>query len=885
MALASLVVMAVVTATATATAATAAPVEPAADRAAAAADALVASDHAALRKSPDDMLVRTGVHPGTHGMRYFSYDRTYRGLPVIGGDLVVATDAAGAVRDVAVAQDRVISVDRAPRISAAAALATARSQLSTVRTSTAPRLAVLAWDTPRLVWEVKLTGTAPDSTETVPSIYIDASTGAVAGSVDLVRDGAGNGFYNGTVTIDTSGSGSSFAMSDPTRPNIRCGGQNGTTFTGSDDNWGNGSGTNLETACVDALYAAQQQWDMLDSWLGRDGINGNGSGFPARVGWDVVNASWNGSFANFGHSQDGQRQATPMDIVAHEFGHAIFQTTPGGVGSGRENGGLNEGTGDIFGTLTETFANNPNDPPDFLVGEEANLVGTGAIRDMADPSVKGHPNCWSTEIPNTEVHAAAGPLNHWFYLVSQGSNPPGGPSSPICPGGPSSVTGIGILKAGQIYYNALLMKTSTWRYSSVRLASLNATVNLFGASSAECATVKAAWNAVSVPVQSGEPSCGGTPPPPPPPPPPGTVFFDDFESNQGWVTDPNNNDTATTGVWERGDPQATSSGGVQLQLGNAVSGSNTLVTGAPAGSGAGSFDIDNGDTTVRSPSISLPSGSGLELTFSYFFAHLNNATSADYLRLFVLSSSGTTQVFQQLGAGVNRAGAWTGASVDLSSFAGQNIMLRFEAADGGGGSLIEAGIDDVRIAPSGGGGPGVVFSDNFESAQGWVTDPNNNDTATSGEWERANPQPTSNGGVALQLGDTVSGSNDLVTGATAGSSAGVEDIDNGDTTIRSPSISLPSGSGLELTFSYYFAHLNNATSADYLRLFVVTGSGTTQVFQQLGAGVNRAGVWTGATVNLSAFAGQTIQIQIEAADAGGGSLIEAGIDDVVVTAG
>jgi aminopeptidase S len=37
-------------------------------------------------------------------------------------------------------------------------------------------------------------------------------------------------------------------------------------------------------------------------------------------------------------------------------------------------------------------------------------------------------------------------------------------------------------------------------------------------------------------------------------------------------------------------------------------------------------------------------------------------------------------------------------------------------------------------------------------------------------------------------------------------------------------------------------------------------------------------------VSLSAFAGQTIQIQIEAADAGGASLIEAGIDDVIITA-
>jgi Zn-dependent metalloprotease len=692
MALALILVAAVGTTTVTATAAAAQPTDPSFDTAAAAADALVASDRAALHKSADDVLTRTASHLGTHGLRYFAYERSYRGLPVVGGDLVVVTDAAGRVLNTAVAQQQVISVGTTARVSAGAAAATARGQLATVGTATSPRLAVLAWDTPRLVWEVALTGTTPDGAPTAPSVYIDALTGEVAGSVDLVRDGTGNGFYTGNVSIDTAGSGSSFSMQDPTRPGIRCGGQNGATFTGPDDSWGNGSGTNLETACVDALYAVQQEWEMLGSWLGRNGINGNGGGFPARVGWNAVNASWNGSFTNYGHSQDNQRQVTPIDVVAHEYGHAIFQTTPGGAGGGRENGGINEGTGDIFGALTEAFADNPNDPPDFLVGEEVNLVGNGEIRNMANPAARNHPNCWSSAIPNTEVHAAAGPLNHWFYLVSQGSNPPGGPASPICAGGPSSVGGVGIVTAGQIYYNALLAKTSTWRYANVRLASLNAAVNMFGAGSAECTTVKAAWDAVSVPVQAGEPSCGGSPGT--------TVFSDDFETATGWTANPTTTDTATAGQWVRGNPEGTSSGGVTLQLGTTVNGSNDLVTGAAAGGSAGTADVDGGVTSVQSPPITIPNGS-VSLSFAWYLAHLDNATSADFFRVSVVTGTGaTTQVFQQVGAATNRAGAWATANVNLSGFAGQTIRLRIEAADAATPSLVEAGVDDVRITVS-----------------------------------------------------------------------------------------------------------------------------------------------------------------------------------------
>ncbi|MEV3987264.1 M4 family metallopeptidase, partial [Nonomuraea sp. NPDC049758] len=433
--------------------------------AAAVADRAVSSQLDNLSRGPDEAYSRVRVTPGASDMFYVAYERTYKGLPMIGGDAVVVTDAAGNVRDtVSATGPTTREVATKATVSAAKAAATAKGRLSRVDDSTAPRLVVLAKDaTPRLAWEVKVSGLA-EGKPSVQNVYVDARTGAVADAVDLVREGSGNGFYYGQVTINTSGSGSSYSMTDTTRPGIACGGQGGSAYTGTDDAWGNGSGTNLETACVDALFSVQREWDMLRDWLGRSGIDGSGRGFPARVGLADVNAYWNGSYTNFGHNQANTQQATPIDVVAHEFGHAVFQTTPGGAGSGNENGGINEGTGDIFGALTEAYANNPNDPPDYLVGEEVDLVGQGPIRNMYNPSALGDPNCYSSSIPNTEVHSAAGPLNHWFYLLAEGNNPGGGkPSSPICSGGPSSVTGVSIQKAGKIYMGALNRKTSSWR--------------------------------------------------------------------------------------------------------------------------------------------------------------------------------------------------------------------------------------------------------------------------------------------------------------------------------------------------------------------------------------------------------------------------------------
>lgn len=178
-----------------------------------------------------------------------------------------------------------------------------------------------------------------------------------------------------------------------------------------------------------------------------------------------------------------------------------------------------------------------------------------------------------------------------------------------------------------------------------------------------------------------------------------TVFTDNFETALGWTTNPNGTDTATTGQWERGDPETTTSG-VTLQVGTTPSGTNDLVTARLAGASAGANDVDGGVTSVQSPAITLPASGTLTLSFAWYLAHLNNASSADFFRVSVVSGSTTTAVFTQAGSAVNRAGAFATASVNLSSFAGQTIRLRIEAADNATGSLIEAGVDDVRITQS-----------------------------------------------------------------------------------------------------------------------------------------------------------------------------------------
>ncbi|GAA2523275.1 M4 family metallopeptidase [Pilimelia columellifera] len=481
---------------------------------------LVATDPARFHATANEAYVDLGV-VSQDGLQYVGYSRQYAGLPVFGGDFVVVTDSAGAYLSSTVAQERALLLESTTAtVGVAEATRIARGKMKSVVAAQTPQLTVVAQGAGVLAYEVVVEGTvAAENGGQRPSrqhVFVNAATGAVMKqSYDEVLDAAGTGAYYGKVELSLQESGGRVSMIDTARPGLQCGGQDGTPFAKAGGEFGTGAGTDLESACVDAMHAVAKEWDMLKEWLGRDGIDGKGRGFPIQVGLQQVNAFWNGRFTSYGHSQDNKRQLTVMDVVGHEFGHAIFQNTPGGSGGGNESGGLNESTGDIFGALTESFANDPKDKPDYDVGELADLVGQGPIRVMSDPSKVGDPNCFSNEIPNTEVHAAAGPQNHWFYLLAEGSNPASGPASPTCDNSKIE-TGIGIQKAGKIFMGALNRKTSGWTHAKARAASVAAAAELFP-NGPECQAVKTAWTAVSVPASGNEPGCASGPGGPPAP--------------------------------------------------------------------------------------------------------------------------------------------------------------------------------------------------------------------------------------------------------------------------------------------------------------------------------------------------------------------------------
>ena len=472
---------------------------------------LVASQPAFLQASPNDAFVQGSV-VSSSGLFYVPYERTYAGLPVVGGDFVIVSDGAGQMVDNSTALEHPINLPSiTPTLTQAGAETIAARQLRSVTRVEGTQLVVHALGaTPRLAWESTIDGFGANGISRL-TVDVDAITGTVLREQEHVLYGTGTSAWNGPnpVTLNTTQSGGTFSMRDPTITNLSCqDAANNTTFSGADDAWGNGDATVRETGCVDALFGAQTEARMLSQWLGRNAMDGAGGAWPIRVGLAQVNAFYDGTQVQVGHNNANQWIGA-IDVIAHEMGHGIDDHTPGGI----SGSGTQEFVADTFGAATEWFANEsaPFDVPDFTVGEQINLVGNGPIRNMSNPSALGDPNCFSSAIPTTEVHAAAGPGNHWFYLLAEGTNPTNGqPTSPTCNG--STVVGLGVQNAIKIMYNAMLLKTTGASYLKYRTWTLQAAKNLFPSSCTEFNTVKAAWDAVSVPAQAGDPTCGATPP-------------------------------------------------------------------------------------------------------------------------------------------------------------------------------------------------------------------------------------------------------------------------------------------------------------------------------------------------------------------------------------
>ncbi|MCB2293547.1 M4 family metallopeptidase [Clostridium algoriphilum] len=251
-------------------------------------------------------------------------------------------------------------------------------------------------------------------------------------------------------------------------------------------------------AIVDAHYNAGIVYDFYKNLFNRNSIDGNGMPIysVAHLSYYYNNAFWDGSAMWYGDG-DGSRftyLSGDLDVVGHEMTHGVTEAN-GDLYYHNQSGALNESMSDVFGVLIETYnkynvKNNGTwkfNAADWVIGDDIYTPYTSgdALRSLANPTLYEQPDNMSNynNLPDDDyndnggVHTNSGITNKAAYLIAKS---------------------IGMAKTAKIYYNAYNYLSYDIDFQGAANAIIQATTDLYGASSAEVTSVKSAFMTVKV---------------------------------------------------------------------------------------------------------------------------------------------------------------------------------------------------------------------------------------------------------------------------------------------------------------------------------------------------------------------------------------------------
>lgn len=498
------------------------------------ANDLLASHGALAQRNTGDAFAVRDIVVDNDGTEHVRFDRSFRGLPVIGGDVVLHS-RNGVLKSASLGlRTRERPLLRATRSADDAILAAGADFNGTLRDIGSQGLVIYArGPRPVLAYEIRVRGVSKRDGDADMRYFVDAKSGKVLDKWNIIHTtaatGVGQTLFLGDVSMVTNSITGGYQLVDPSRGggNTRDGKgkvidqvyNTAAIMTDADNNWGNNAESNVASEASDAHYGVGVTWDFYKTIFNRNGIYNDGvgvksvvnvtfrSGGPATGG----NAAWYGApykFMAYGLGTSSWFPVVAVDVAGHEMTHGVTEATSNLVYS-NDAGGLNEASSDIMGTMVEYFANNAADVPDYMIGEKiyrSNPTGKTALRYMfrpGDADANRSYNCYPAGgLTGVDPHYSSGPANHFFYLLAEGAVNPSGfsytPSQLVC-NADTGVTGIGRDAAQRIWYRALTVYfTSTETYPQARADTLKAAADLYGSGSTQYNAVARAWSAVSV---------------------------------------------------------------------------------------------------------------------------------------------------------------------------------------------------------------------------------------------------------------------------------------------------------------------------------------------------------------------------------------------------
>ncbi len=263
---------------------------------------------------------------------------------------------------------------------------------------------------------------------------------------------------------------------------------------------------NSPNAPLVAHWSARQTYNFFKTTFNRNGYDNNNGNLPLYVNFgddkSGSNAGWNPYINSISIGSGSNTDSTmvkhfaTLDIVAHEYGHAVTSNTANLIYEG-ESGAINESLSDIWAACVEHYLGGSF----YEIWNEGNHMDS-VFRCMSDPNSKYDPDTYGgtywkdpSDLSDDKggVHTNSGIMNYWFYLLVQGG-------SGINDNNESyNIQSIGFQKAQHIVYDALTEHLDEESdFADAREATILATTDLYGENSNEHKQVANAWHAVGV---------------------------------------------------------------------------------------------------------------------------------------------------------------------------------------------------------------------------------------------------------------------------------------------------------------------------------------------------------------------------------------------------
>lgn len=180
-------------------------------------------------------------------------------------------------------------------------------------------------------------------------------------------------------------------------------------------------------------------------------------------------------------------------------------------------------------------------------------------------------------------------------------------------------------------------------------------------------------------------------------------YQDNFNSDFGWTVE----STASAGIWERGVPNGTSSGGVNINPNVDVvadAGGSCYVTGNSPSSNVGADDVDAGYTRLTSPVFDLSDYEDPEISYYRWFANAGGQGFPNDELVVTLSNGSKVQtVVEIVNSDDPNMFQWHQTKIRVSDYmepsATMQIIFETSDEDGiqNGGNLVEAGVDAFDV--------------------------------------------------------------------------------------------------------------------------------------------------------------------------------------------